>query len=314
MTIIRNEIYQIGIKIETNEGTKIALLAADFITAHNAKFTPDVKMAEMKSSTGTMSKAPNRPGLRSGKISFDAYLRGGSAAGTAPELGVALRACGLKETIVANTSVTYTPAPQTTTPPSVTLELRRDGKIKRIWGARGSVKIKATVGEAILLSFEFTGADWEEVDGGLMAGVTYTAISETMFQAATLTLNGSGDDLNLSGIDIDLGAKVTLRQSVNADSGYLSAMITDRNPTLSFDPEQVLNSEIDFFGVWKAGATVALSIGPLGSGAGKRCTITAPKLQYQGITESDRESLALLQVTGKLCKDLGDDELSIAFT
>jgi len=312
--MIRNEIYQVGLKAETIEGTKIALTATDFITAHNAKFTPDIKMAEMKSATGTMSKAPNRPGFRFGKISFDAYLRGGASAGVAPELGVALKACGLKETIVATTSVTYTPAPQATVPISVTVEIRRDGKISRIWGARGTMKFKAQAGDAALYSFEFTGCDWEEIDGALMAGVTYTTIPEIMLQAATLTLDGSGSNLNLSGIDIDLGTTVTLRQSVNAPSGYTSSMITDRNPTLSFDPEAVLVAEIDFMGKWRSGTTVAFSTGALGSGAGQICTITAPKLQYQGISEADRDSLATLAVNGKLCKNAGDDELSIAFT
>jgi len=312
--MIRNEIYQVGLKIETTEGTKIALIATDFITAHNAKFTPDVKMAEMKSATGTMSKAANRPGLRFGKISFDAYLRGGSGAGVAPELGVTLKACNAKEVIVATTSVTYTPAPQATTPPSVTVEIRRDGKISRIWGARGKIKLKAVVGEAILYTFEFTGSDWEEIDGTLMAGVTYTAIPEIMLQAAALTLDGSGTALNLGGFDIDDGNTVTLRKSCNAPSGYTSAMVTDRKATLSFDPEAVLTSEIDFFGKWRAGATVAFSSGALGSGAGKTCTITGPKLQYQGVSQADRDSLATLSINGQLCKTTGDDEWSIAFT
>ena len=312
--MIRNEIYQVGLKVEVTEGTKIALVAGDFITAHNAQFTPDIKMAEMKSATGTMSKAPNRPGFRSGKISFDAYLRGGTGAGVAPELGVALQACGLEQGIVLTTSVTYTPAPQAITPPSVTVEIRRDGKISRIWGARGTMKFKAQAGDAALYSFEFTGCDWEEIDGALMAGVVYTTIPEIMLQAATLTLDASSTNLNLSGVDIDLGTTVTLRQSVNASSGYTSAMITDRNPTLSFDPEAVLVAEIDFLGKWKSGATVAFSTGPLGTGAGQVCTITAPKLQYQGISEADRDSLATLAINGKLCKNAGDDELSIAFT
>lgn len=312
--MIRNEIYQLGLKVEVTEGTKIALDAGDFITVHNAKFTPSIKMSENKDITGTMSKSANRPGFRSATITFDAYLRGSDSAGVAPELGVALRSCGFKETIVALTSVTYTMAPQTTTPPSVTMELRRDGKISRIWGARGTVKFKGMVGEAAVWSFTYTGADWEEVDGALMAGVTYTAIQELMFQEIALTLDGSGTNLNLSSVDIDQGGKVTLRQSMSTASGYLSAMITDRNPTLSFDPEAVLAADIDFMGIWRAGTTVAFSSGAMGTGAGKVCTITAPKLQYQGISQADRDSLSTLAITGKLCKNLGDDELSVAFT
>lgn len=314
MTIVRNEIYQVGLKVETTEGTKIALTAADFITAHNAKFTPDIKMAGMKSATGTMSKSVSRPGLRSGKISFDAYLRGGASAGVAPELGVAFKACGLKEARVDTISVTYTPAPQATIPPSVTVEIRRDGKCSRIWGARGTMTLKAQVGEAMLCSFAFTGCDWEEIDLIQMAGVTYTAIPEIMLQAATLTLDASSTNLNLSSVDIDLGNTVTLRQSVNASSGYTSALITDRTPALSFDPEAVLASEIDFFGKWKSGATVAFSSGALGSGAGKVCTITSPKLQYQGVSQAESNGLATLAINGLLCKNAGDDELSIAFT
>lgn len=312
--MIRGSVYQVGLKVEAAEGTKETLAAGDFITAHNAKFTPDIKMAEDKSVTGTMSKVANKPGLRSGKISFDIYLRGGSGAGVAPEYGPALRACGVKETVVAATSVTYTPAPRATTVPSVTVELRVDGKICRIWGARGTAKFKGMVGELAIFSLEFYGADWEKIDGAQMAGVSYTTIPTIIFMNAAMTLAGSGAGLNLGSLDIDLGAKVVLRKSVNTPSGYVSGLISDRNPTLSFDPEEVLASEINYFGDWQAGTTMAFSTGALGSGAGQVCTITAPALQYQGISESETDGLSTLQVNSKLCKNAGDDEYSIAFT
>lgn len=312
--VIRTQIYQVGLKVETTEGTKIALVAGDFITAHQPSFSPNVDMAEDESAVGTMSKSANTPGLRSGKITFKAYLRGGAAAGTAPELSVALKACGLKETIVASTSVTYTPAPQTTTIPSVTVELREDGKITRIWGARGKVTKRLQIGKLIELTFEFTGCDFEKIDGALMTGVTPTPIAPILFQAATVTLAAVGTYLNLNAIDLDDGNEVTLIDSSNASSGYSSAVITDRDHTLSFDPNDVLAAHLDFYATWKAGTTAALSIGPLGSGAGKICTITAPAVQYQSVSESERNKARTLSIKSRLCKSSGDDELSIAFT
>jgi len=43
------------------------------------------------------------------EVTFEVELAGSGAAGTAPAYGAVLKACGLSETVVATTSVTYAP-------------------------------------------------------------------------------------------------------------------------------------------------------------------------------------------------------------
>src|SRR5690348_10332001 len=73
------------------------------------------------------------------KLDFEVEIAGAGAAGTAPGYGPLLRACGMSETILAATSVTY--APVSSLMDSVTLYFQQDGAQHSITGARGDVEI-----------------------------------------------------------------------------------------------------------------------------------------------------------------------------
>ena len=318
MAFIRTNDVQLGLKLETTEGTKIALTSADFIPVANPKFTPDIKFNELNKLTGSLSKSPGRPGMRSAKISFDYYLRGAATAAftAGVEIGPALTACGFNEVLVAGTSATYAPATtvQANAKKSFTVEMQRGGKTYRIWGARGTVKISCKDGEPILCSFEFTGADFEEVVVAKTAGVTFSTVAEPIFfkDAGAMALTLGGTALVATALNIDMGNTVTLRQSISSASGNISAMITHRKPTISLDPEEVDDTTV--LTAWKAGTTMALVAGPVGSTVGNKITITAPAVQYTGMSQSDRGGIATLSVNALCCLSAGDDEISIAFT
>ena len=106
---------------------------------------------------------------------------------------------------------------------------------------------------------------------------------------------------------------VTLRGSVNALSGYLSAIITGRKPTMTFDPEMVTVATYDFYGKLRSNNEGALST-VLGASSGNIITNTAPKVQYVGINPADRGGINTLGMDCRLNKNSGDDELSIALT
>ena len=311
--MIRDTIYQVALKAEAAEGVKETLAAADVINATNARFTPDVKMNPSNLAQGTMSPTPARPGLRSAKISFDVLLRGNKAGpGSPPDFSAAMRCSGWDETVTASTSVAYSPAKQSTVIPSATVGVFEDGVIKRIWGARGTVRMRAKVGETVVLSFEFTGADWEVVDGPLLSGVTYDTTEAPVFMDAGLTLDGGGSAV-LTQLDFDLANTIALRQDVNAASGHLAARITGRKPTVTIDPEMLKVAEHDFFGKWRAGSLMALAAS-LGSTAGNTIAISAPKIQYQRLTTNSRDGVAALSAQAMCCKDAGDDEFVLTIT
>jgi len=88
-------------------------------------------------------------------LQFDVELVGSGALGTAPAWGSLLKACGVKETVVAVTSVVYTP--DTPSTESLTLYFNMDGQQHMLTGARGTFQMKVESGQIPHLTFQFTG-------------------------------------------------------------------------------------------------------------------------------------------------------------
>lgn len=303
---------QVAAKLEGTEGTAEALAAADALLIKAASFTPEIMMNERPYATGSLSPFSSVPGMRSAKLEFDVALVGSGTPGTPPEFGDLLKACGFEETIVADTSVTYTPISDVI--PSLTLGLYEDNTVvTKLWGARGNVQFPLVTGEICWAHFAFTGADFSVVDGVQLSGMTYNFTVPQPFINASFSIGGYSA---LCGkITVDMGNTVELTPNSSTPSGYVAGKISDRKPTLSIDPEKVAVASHDFYGRWRSGATGALSA-VLGSTAGNICTITAPAVQYTKIGESTRNSLRTLGIDCLLCRNTsaGDDELSIAFT
>ena len=324
------KLSQVACKIEAPEGTDIfgagtAPAGADIFLAFNAKFTPGLDMNKRAPARATLSPWPSLPGNRSAKMSFDVEMVGGMAAGSpigssnaGANIGLASAfvACGIQQTLVVATSATYKPysiisgaAPLSNC--AVSLAMMLDGKMRKIWGARGNAKIVLENGKPGMINFEFTGADWSEEDESLVAAaIVYNTNTPPVFQDITLLVGAYA--ATITKINIDLGNKVTLRKDASASSGNLSAIITGREPTISFDPENVLVATKDFMGIWKAGTVAALtaSWGSTPSAFALACD----HVQYQSVTEGERDGLATFDINAMLTGVDGDDELVLAIT
>ncbi len=302
---------QLAAKVETTEGTKETLAAADAVLVSNIKFSPDIEMAARDCLRGTLSRDPSISGKQKATISFDVEMKGSGTAGTAPDYGKLLKGCGYSETIVASTSVTYKPATNSLSN-SFTLAIYMDGVIVRIWGARGNVKGSMNSGKPGILSFEFQGAVFEVVDGALLTGTSYPTTIPPAFLNASLLLDAYA--AICSKVDFDTANVLGLRESINSPSGFLSCLITGRNPKGSLDPEIPLVASYDFFGKWKTPATLgSLSLAASGS-AGNIVTVSFPKVRYAKIASEDRNGIRSLGLDFEACLSTGDDEISIALT
>ena len=162
---------QLAQEVEAVEGTAETLLAADAIAHMAGKFAPNIDMHKRPLRSTSLSPFAAKPGARNAVIEFDVELKGSGTAGTAPEFGDLIRACGFLETIVAGTSVTYTPASDSI--PSLSLALYEDGIANKIWGARGTFKISLDQGKPGMVHFVFTGADFSVSDVALLAGTSF---------------------------------------------------------------------------------------------------------------------------------------------
>ncbi len=310
---------QVILRIESVEGTAETLTAGDVIAPIlEAEWQPDITMAERNVLASSLSPLAQIAAEQWATITFltDLKAAGASAGTVPPNLGVALRACGMSETISVGTSVTY--APVSSSFESATIEIREGdtgavAKIKQIVGAKGNVILEAEKGGLVAARFNFSGKYVEPTEGSLFADAA-SGPTPSPFLGVSFDFHGI-TTLKLRTVNIDLGNNVVRRNDINEISGNFAALITDRNATATIDPEQELIATINFFNKLTTNAEGTLEY-ILGSGAGNIVTVNAPKAQIIADSEGDRDDFRIEDIELQLNKDAtaGDDELTIVFS
>jgi hypothetical protein len=306
----------IAAKIETTEGTKETITGTESkILPFNPRFDPDINMNKRNPVRPYLSPVADVPGARLARLSFRVEMKGaGSAYSTSvkPAIGEFLRGCGFAETIVTtigSEKATYDPA--STGHKSLTLALYEDGVVKTLYGARGNVKFSAKNGEQLYADFDFLGV-YDSVADAALPVPTYESTDPPVFLNSTITVAAYA--AIIESINIDMANALQIRSDASKASGYLSTIITGREPNGSFDPEMVTVATHDFYGRWRAGTTGALVIGDVGATQYNRVKITAPKLQYRKVSDSDRGGIAIADTSFLLAASAGDDEIKITFS
>lgn len=246
-------------------------------------------------------------------VTFTVEYSGSGAAGTAPQYGPLLKACGFSETVVASTSVTY--APVSTSFDSVTMYIDNDGIRHIVTGARGSFTISLNANQIPVYNFTMTGQYNAPTD---TASPTLTfqnqadpeIFNDTNTTAFTLY---SATNLALQSAEIDLGNEVVYRELVNSTKEVL---ITNRAATANFVIETPTLATKDFFALAVAGTSGNLSI-VHGSTAGNIITLASPTsgLSLGNPTYSEDQGIVMLNLpTTMVPSDSGNDEITLTMT
>lgn len=303
-----------------SEDITTLLVAADSkILPFDVKVTPDIKMNERNPVRASLSRLASIPGSLSATVSFRVEVKGAGAAYSAsvyPALAPYLRACGVAETIVTTggaETATYKPTSTKSLIPALMIDVFEDGAVKRMYGARGNPKFSAKAGESNFIDFEFTGIWNGRVDGAMLTTSPEPTIPPVFLSSNFLIASFAPV---LQGYEIDMGNTVSLRVDPNIATGFREAIITARKPVGKLDPEDTTVALHDWYGKWKAGTSGALSIGNVGSTQYNRFKITAPKVVYTKLADTDREGVAVVDASFELAKnsDAGDDEFVLEFS
>ncbi|MEE9609543.1 MAG: hypothetical protein V3U03_17535 [Myxococcota bacterium] len=205
--------------------------------------------------------------------------------------------------------------PNSVNPDSFTAAVMADGIRKQVFGARAEASLEVGgTGQVGFWAFTMSGAMTSPVDSVLFAGVTVPDdVPETFKNAAVKTDDAT--ELCVDTFNLALGNTVARRSCSNAATGVKSYRITNRRPVISIDPEAELEATINFFGKF-AGGTLFSFYAQIGSTAGKRTIVCAPRVQYQEMPGGDREGIMIYSPT-LLCTKGGhpdgDDEVLIVF-
>lgn len=221
---------------------------------------------------GAQPTVPN--GLHA-KITFKVELAPSGTPGTAPAWGPILRACGVAQTIVASTSVTYNPV--TAGHESVTIYLYIGATLYRILGARGTCTLTVGAQDIPMLAFELTGLFTTPAEGARPTPVL-TAWQRPLVasMARTPVFTVAGTALVLRSLALDFGNQVETRFLIGSES----VLITDRADALSMTVEAEPMSLINPYTLAANQTPVAVVL-THGTVAGARATLNVPTAQMQ---------------------------------
>jgi len=244
------------------------------------------------------------------QITFTCEMKGSGAAGTAPEIGPLLRACGLGETIVASTSVTY--APVSTGFESVTIYYYQDGILHKLTGCRGNVTFDLTAGGVAKATFTMTGHEASPTDTTIATPTYDSTVPVPLLGLSSLAVQSYSAIIQQ--LAIDLANEISTPESMAATDGYGEIRITDRDVKGTLNPEMTLVATHDWVGKWKTAATGSLTTGAIGATGGNIITVSMPAVAYRELSPGDRSKVRTMEVGFGAAYSSGDDEISIAYT
>lgn len=299
--------------IESTPGTAETLVGSDVIQVQNLRYNP-IENLEFQEREIIRSSLQPEQGIYTGALmgfTFDVELKGSGTAGTAPRLGRLLRACGLQETVVAVTSVTYTPDSDLDAHDSITIGYRDGDNYRIAKGCRGTFSINMTARKTAIISFQFKGHVSAETETSAP-----TASAESTrppaFIGASFAMGGTA--YPITALTLDVANTVSVVDDPNQTDGFGEVRVTARNSVGTVNPEAQAIGTKDFIGVLRAGTTEAIATGVIGSTAGNRWAVSYPAAYYREISEEEREGLAAYAIGLGLKESSGDDEFSIQFT
>lgn len=290
-------------------------VAANSIEARNVKVNYRGDVLERPTIGNDLSPFAPVMGKRWIECSFEAEIKGSGAAGTAPRLGDLFEACGFAETVSVGSSVMYKPSGVVMK--SITLYVydipdTGNARLHKITGARGTVNIRAEAGQLAIAEFSFSGIYNAVSDVSAPAAPTFETTTPPIVQSAAFAIN-SVTTLIAQSLSLDIGNDLVQQDDISSAGGLKGFQIVGRKPTGSFAPEAVLVATYAWWTDWLAATQRAMTLA-IGATAGNICTITAPKVTTDQISEGDRNSITVDEVTFRCNRNAGNDEIVLNFT
>jgi len=309
MALTRKRLIQV--KKESTYGTDSTPIGTDALLVRNLEITPIE--ADVVSRDLIRNYLGNSPQLLANtrvSITFQVEMAGSGTAGTAPRYGGILQACGLSETIVTSTSVTY--APVSSSFSSATIYFNNDGIRHIMTGCRGTFTLNAEVGQIPTIDFTMIGVYNAPTDTALPT-TTYSAQASPLIfkEGNTSAFQFFSYAGCLQSVSLDIANETVYRQLVGCTK---EVQITNRAPNGTVMIEAVSLATKDFFSIAQTETTGNLTF-LHGTTAGNRVTLTAGQCDIINPTYGDQDGVQMLNIPYvAVPTTAGNDEISLAFT
>lgn len=315
--VLLARLAQIGVTVESTRGTyngptytnattnDYKILAQNIVmTINQTRYDRDVQWGSLTKYAGVVGKQPVT-------LSFSVEARRTGTTSTADQWFTLLKGCGYKGTGNSVYALTSIYADMPTLSFEVALGGRGIGANARgmkIKGAVGNVVWSGQVGQPLMANFTFQGV-LEEVADVALLDITHETGVPPVFQGINFQYGGAAD-IAATTFTFDTGNVLAERESINASTGCLHYVITDRRPTGTLDPDLGLEADnaSDFFDHMTTNAEKQLDFDLAGV-----CTFTVPKARITAITDGNRNGILTANLTYEAIHTTTDSEVTIDF-
>lgn len=306
-------------KLESSYGVDPTIAGTDAVLILGVQHSPDrLRLIERPALTGALGQPQQAYGGMLEQVQITAELRGSGSAGTAPEIGPLLKACGLLETVNASTSVVYTPQSGTIESCTIHYYSSVDGSSSRVrhilLGCRGSFTIQANAGGNPEIRFTMVGRRANPTDQSALSP-TFDSTVPYGLRGLSVTV-GAVSNLVVQGFNFDCGNAVEVPDNLNDSEGYGNITIVRRDPTLTVSRHHELVATIAPWADLVAGTTRAFDTGVIGSTAGNRWRLQASNLAYRNVQPGEANGMRTIESTfGCTASTVGgSDHFTLTFT
>lgn len=296
-------------KVEATIGTAESLTASEGVfNCMDLAIQPTIAVEE-REGQGGFNYNPSVPGIRSGTATFstEAYYDGS----TVPDWAtVLLPGCGF-----INNTGTFSPKSEgpggSGKPKTLTIGGYIDGVFRVLKGCMGTFTIDLPTGQMVKFNWTFSGIWVNPTDAAIIDPTFPTTIPMRM---AGGSVAWNSVNMCTQSVTVDAGNEVILRECAGDVSGLKSALVVNRKPMITANPEMVLAATQDRHAQWLTTTTPQSLVITTGGSGENRLVITAPKAQIQNIQQGERNGLLTDEITWMAtANDDPDEELTIQF-
>lgn len=213
------------IKAEATPGLDPAATAVDVVWALDVKFSPKGERVGNNPAMANLGGVKDWMVGEYGELTFSVPLGGSGTAGTAPKWGKLLLLCGISETVVAVTSVTYALAANPAAGPTGAITWREGRRLHKLSYARGFVSWAFDEKKQPIGKFTFRGILTIVADGAVIApaDATWTGHNDVapVNQANTIFSIGAANP-PLRSLSIDQSDNVAFHDRPNQKTTEIS--------------------------------------------------------------------------------------------
>jgi hypothetical protein len=185
-----------------------------------------------------------------------------------------------------------------------------DGVYRVLAGCMGTFTIDLPTGRMVKFNWTFQGKWIIPTDAALIEPTFPTTIPMRM---AGGSVSWADTNICTENVTVDAGNEVVLRECAGELGGIKSALVTNRKPMITANPEMVLAATQNRHEQWLDIEAEPLII-TTGSAEEDRMILTVTKAQIQNIQQGERNGLMTDEITWMAtAADEPDEELTIEF-